>query len=99
MATVKIAFRVVTANFLGLLLFLSSAASADNFQPDDDCSEPYMPYEFASEFERDQFLSEVEDYKQCIAEFVDEQNDAITRHKAAAEESIEKWNSFARSLN
>ncbi|MDH4581395.1 hypothetical protein E8F20_05830 [Pseudomonas sp. BN415] len=84
---------------LALFFLLSPVVLADTFQPSHDCSEPYKPYEFTSEFERDNFINEVEDYKQCISDFVDEQNDAVRKHQSAAQEAIDEWNSYANSLN
>ena len=64
-----------------------------------DCSEPTKPYEFTSQWEVDSFKRDVETYKQCIEDFVDEQNDAVRRHRAAAGEAIDQWNRFvAREL-
>ncbi|MCQ4266751.1 hypothetical protein NAV28_05925 [Pseudomonas stutzeri] len=81
-----------------LILMLCMTASfltnADSYQPSSDCSKPDKPYEFEDEWELDNFNSEVEDYKQCISDFVDEQNEAVRYHQNAAQESIDEWNSF-----
>ncbi|EME5359046.1 hypothetical protein LF841_17855 [Pseudomonas aeruginosa] len=82
-----------------ILVAASLQASADSFQPSHSCSEPTVPYEFNNEFERQNFINEVEEYKGCLSDFVEEQNDAVQKHKAAAEEAIDEWNSFASSLN
>lgn len=88
------------ARYLVLILVAASLqGSADSFQPSHSCSEPTVPYEFDDEFERQNFINEVEEYKQCLSDFVEEQNDAVQKHKAAAEEAIDDWNSFASSLN
>lgn len=81
------------------VLFAPAPLLADSFKPSHHCSEPYVPYEFDSEWERDSFIDEVEDYKECISDFVEEQNDAVRNHQSAAEEAIEDWNRFAASLN
>ncbi|MBB6287652.1 LmbE family N-acetylglucosaminyl deacetylase [Pseudomonas sp. JAI120] len=80
---------------LGMLL--SPLAFADTIEPSHDCSQPSVPYEFEDQNERDQFNAEVEEYKSCITDFVEEQQDAIRKHKSAADDAIEEWNSFARS--
>lgn len=67
---------------------------ADTFTPSHYCSKPYKPYEFNSKWEIDNFLSEVEDYRNCIEEFVDEQQSAIRKHQQAADDAIDEWNSF-----
>lgn len=84
-----------TLLLLGLLL--SPAAFADLVEPSHDCSQPDIPYEFEDQFERDQFLADVEEYKTCIADFVEEQQDAVRKHNSAADNAIEEWNAFARS--
>ncbi|MEX5606840.1 hypothetical protein [Pseudomonas protegens] len=80
---------------LGMLL--SPLAFADLTEPLHDCNQPDVPYEFQDQFERDQFQADVEEYKTCITDFVEEQQDAIRKHKSAADDAIEEWNSFARS--
>jgi len=65
------------------------------FQPSHSCSKPYKPYDpNRSEFE--DFLEEAERYKDCIEDFVDEQNEAAKNHQDAAEEAVDEWNSFYR---
>ena len=80
-----------------LVIFLSPAAFADLIEPSHDCSEPDIPYEFQDQSERAQFLADVEEYKTCIADFVEEQQDAIRKHNSAADDAIEEWNAFAQS--
>ena len=83
-----------------LLLFgmlLSPLGFADTIEPSHGCNQPSVPYEFENQDERDQFNAEVDEYKSCITDFVEEQQDAIRKHKSAADDAIEEWNSFARS--
>lgn len=68
--------------------------NADMFTPSHSCSKPVKPYEFNEQYELDNFISEVERYKQCITDFVDEKNDAARKHQSVAEEAIDEWNSF-----
>lgn len=77
-----------------LCMATPSLAIADVYQPSHDCSKPDRPFEFEDDWELENFSSEVEDYKQCISDFVDEQNEAIKRHQNAAQEAIDEWNSF-----
>jgi len=81
---------------LGALL--TTPAFADIVEPSHDCNQPDIPYEFQNSYEREQFLADAEEYKSCIAEFVEEQEDAMRKHKAAAEGAVEEWNSFAGSI-
>jgi hypothetical protein len=36
----------------------------------------------------------VQRYKNCIQDFVDEQNQAIETHQQAADDAIDEWNRF-----
>jgi hypothetical protein len=83
--------------FLLLGLLLSPLALADTIEPSHDCNQPDVPYEFQNQYERDQFRADVDEYKTCITDFVEEQQDAIRKHNSAADDAIEEWNSFARS--
>ncbi len=85
------------SRFLILLVSVISniaPASADMFTPSHYCSKPYKPYEFNDQYEIDNFMNEVEAYKQCLSDFVDEQNDAATKHQNAAEEAIDEWSNY-----
>ena len=42
------------------------------------------------------FYNDVERYKSCISDFVEEQEDAIRNHQSAAQNSIDEWNRFVR---
>jgi hypothetical protein len=44
----------------------------------------------------DDFKWSVQRYKDCIQEFVSEQNDAAEQHRKAAEDAIDEWNLFAK---
>jgi len=77
-------------------LIASSTASADRYFISHSCSKPSKPYSFNSEWEVEAFKSEVEDYKRCISDFVEEQNDAVRSHQEVAEEAISEWNSFVK---
>jgi hypothetical protein len=39
---------------------------------------------------------DVDRYKRCINDFVEEQREAIQRHEDAAQEAIDEWNRFVR---
>ena len=79
-----------------VLVFSANSALADSYTPSHYCSKPYKPFEFTSQWEVDSFLSDVENYKSCIEDFVEEQQDAIRKHQSAADEAIDEWNSFVR---
>jgi hypothetical protein len=77
-----------------LVMFFATPSIADMFSPSHSCSKPYKPYEFTDQYQIDNFKYEVETYKQCINDFIDEMNDASKKHQDAAEETIDEWNSF-----
>lgn len=61
-----------------------------------DCRKPYKPYKFTSDFELDQFKSEVKQYKQCIEDYVQDQEDAIRKHREMANEAVDEWNDYVQ---
>ena len=73
---------------------VAAPASADMFTPSHSCSKPHKPYQFDSEWELENFKSDVETYKRCISDFVDEQRQAIRMHQNAAEGAIDEWNRY-----
>lgn len=77
-----------------LLALLPGAAMADSYTPSHFCVRPFKPHQFNSRGEVEDFMLEVEEYRRCIEEFVDEQNRAAKRHMNAADQAIEDWNSF-----
>lgn len=77
-----------------LAALIASPVSADTYAPSHMCSKPYKPYQFDSQWEIDNFLAEVERYKHCISDFVDEQHEAARTHQEAASEAIDEWNHF-----
>ncbi len=66
------------------------------FTPSHSCRKPYKPYKFTSEWQFNQFKSDVEEFKRCISEFVEEQNEAAENHREAAEEAIDEWNRYVQ---
>jgi hypothetical protein len=51
---------------------------------------------FGTQADVDDFKWSVQRYKDCIQEFVSEQNDAAEQHRKAAEDAIDEWNLFAK---
>jgi len=81
---------VVGAVFLVITLPLL----ADSYTPSHSCSKPYKPYKFNSQWQLDSFNNDVDTYKRCISNFVDEQNEEAEKHKQAATDAIDEWNRF-----
>lgn len=86
--------RVALIGFTALLL--SASIHADSYSVSSSCYKPHKPYEFNSQWELDSFNNDVDRYKECISDFVDEQNRAVRNHQRAASEAIEEWNSYVR---
>ena len=89
---------VMTTSIVALLLtFLSSSTFADKITPTNSCTKPHRPYKFKSEAEVSDYKAQVESYKKCINDFIEEQNQAIEKHKAAANQAITEWNFFVNT--
>lgn len=83
--------------FFTLILALASVSVyADNYSPSHSCRKPIKPYKFTSNWEVEQFKDDVARYKQCISDFVYEQNEAVENHKRAAKNAIDEWNAYVR---
>lgn len=68
-----------------ILLVLGAApVSADMISPSHSCSKPIEPSHFASRADRDKFGREVRLYKQCLSDFIHEQNKEARMHSEAA---------------
>ena len=90
--------------FILIFFIVLEFSYADMFTPSHFCSKPvkpYKPYSFSSQWEIDNynnqidsFYDDVERYKSCIQDFVDEQNNQSNNHINAAQEAIDDWNRF-----
>ena len=81
----------------GLAIVLTATTvMADSYPPSPSCSKPYKPYKFNSNAEIQNYTNDLEQYKRCIKNFVDEQQQAIEVHKNAATQAIDEWNRFIR---
>ena len=78
------------------MIIVSVPVTADMFTPSYFCSKPSKPYQFTSQYEVDSFNNNVERYKQCVFDFVEEQNDQALKHQEAANDAIDDWNNFVR---
>jgi hypothetical protein len=79
-----------------ILIIVVTNSFADSWQPSHSCHKPFKPFRFESQWELDNFRWEVQRYKRCIEEFVEEQEEAIRNHRNAANEAVEEWNRFVR---
>ena len=88
--------RLQLKTFTLILALASGSVYADNYLPSHSCRKPIKPYKFTSNWEVEQFKNDVARYKQCISDFVDEQNEAVDNHKRAAKTAIDEWNGYVR---
>ncbi|WP_298636668.1 hypothetical protein [uncultured Umboniibacter sp.] len=82
------------AGIMAVVGLISLPALADMFTPSHACSKPFKPYQFNSQWELDRFNNDVQSYRRCITDFVEEQNDEADRHRNAANDAIDEWNFF-----
>ena len=86
---------------LKLIIIMAALCStniviADSYAPAHLCFKPKMPTESISRGEAATLNNAIDSYKQCILDFVDEQNAAITTHQESAQSAISEWNSFVK---
>ena len=79
-----------------LIACLAGSAQADMFTPSHSCRKPIKPYKFTSNLDVSLFQSDVERYKRCISDFVDEQNEEAQNHRQAAADAIDEWNRYVK---
>ncbi|MGP0593378.1 hypothetical protein ACTRXD_12715 [Nitrospira sp. T9] len=70
------------------LLVLEFPANADIFSPSHSCSKPYKPFQFETEADYENFLYQVKNYKACIQDFVEEQEEKSKNTKML---SMRQW--------
>lgn len=69
---------------LVLFVLISRFAHADMIEPSHHCAKPLRPSEFASEAERVAFNRQVGLYRQCLTDFIAEQEREARLHSDAA---------------
>lgn len=87
-------YRRIAGLFVLMIAAISWPALADTFAPSHTCTQPIKPDQFNGNQEVDMFNDAVTAYKQCIATFADEHNQAADVHRRAASEAIDEWNTF-----
>ena len=70
---------------ISIFLLFAPSAQSDYFSPSHNCSEPWD--------RNDQY--DVESFKECIEDFVDEMQDQASEHIEAANDAVSDWNDFA----
>jgi hypothetical protein len=88
--------RVWSIVVLLFIAFVVSFVKADTFSPSHSCRKPFKPYSFTSKWELENFNDDVRRFRSCIEAFVEEQEDAIKKHRSAANDAIDEWNRFLK---
>lgn len=76
------------------LLFIPLFVNADMITPSHSCSRPASPSHFASETERIAYRRQAGLYRQCLSDFIDEQERAARVHTEAARRAGEELQRF-----
>ena len=92
----KIVFLMIISAAL-LFVFIPACAFADKVPPAHSCTQPHRPFKFKTEAEVDAYKAQAESYRKCINDFVEEQNQAMQKHKDAANRAIEEYNFFVNT--
>ena len=87
-------YRRIAGLFVVMIAAISWPALADTFALSHTCTQPVKSDQFNDNQEVAMFNDAVSAYKQCIAAFTDEQNQAADVHRGAAGEAIDEWNNF-----
>ena len=90
--------KLLLAALLVVAIGAPTLTGADIVPPSSWCRAPTKPYQFTSEWELQSYKDEAARFERCIDAFVSEQQEAARAHKQAANDAIEKWNRFARTL-
>lgn len=77
-----------------LISLFNTITNADMFTPNHNCSKPFKPYSFTTQYDIDLYKIEVEAYKTCIEDFIRTQENEIMNHIEAKKRAIKDWNSF-----
>lgn len=85
--------KFFTMSLIIMPLF-SIPVMADSYPDSPSCYRPSKPYEFTSQWEIDSFYNDVDTYRACIEDFVEEQQDEISEHQEAISDAIDEWNDF-----
>jgi len=79
--------------FMTFFLIISSNIHAE-YVSTSPCFAPTKPWDMTDTWQVNSFNNDVDSYKQCIEDFVDEQNEAIRDHRSVAKDAIDEWNMF-----
>lgn len=85
----------LTLATLTTMLF-STTANSDLFIGRGSCFEPHKPFDMTDSYEFDRWVSDVEQYRDCLTDFVNEQYRQAQAHVEAAESAKQDWEWFVQ---
>jgi hypothetical protein len=87
----KILFSIIT------LICITIPVMADTTPTKHNCTKPTHPGSLASDVRMKGFQQEVNNYRECISKFADEQKKQIKLHEDAGNAAVEEFNTFAKN--
>jgi hypothetical protein len=75
----------------------SLTAQADATLPKHSCAKPEHPGRVASDNRLKQFQKEIDTYRTCITQFIDDQKKQIKNHEDAGANAIDEFNLFVKT--
>lgn len=73
---------------------ISFSSSANMITPSHYCTKPNKPYNMDTQYKVNSFLRDVDRYKNCINDFVEQQSRERNNHQKAINNAIDEWNRF-----
>jgi len=89
---------VAGASLLAMATLFTPGASAHFFPESANCKAPAKPLEFITELDKKEFDGKVDQYRACLESFVGKQNEAMGKHKQAAEKAAADWKHYAETV-
>ena len=81
-------------NRFALLALIPLSVNADMITPSHNCSKPVNVSQFATEGERASYQRQLGSYRQCLSNFVNEQNKEARLHSEAARNASNELQRF-----
>ncbi len=82
-----------------LIIFILSSLPvlADTTEPKHSCAKPENPGKLASEQRMKGFQKEINDYRDCVNKFAQEQKTQSETHLSAGNKAVDEFNTFVKT--
>lgn len=91
-------FLMKMGSFFFLILFFSGLSAfsyaEDTSIPVDYCYKPDKPLFFATQYYKNRYADDVEQYKSCVKSFIEMQNRVAKMQQESEKNSLTTWNNF-----